>query len=216
MSLFITFEGGEGSGKSSQSRALYQRLVGLGLPARLVHEPGDTPLGDQITRLLKWEKSCAISPLAELFLFNASRAELVDEVIRPHLSCGGIVICDRYTDSTIAYQSYGRHLSREVVQQVNDAASGKLKPDCTILLDVAVGPGLARKKDGAPDRFETETVFFHERVRQGFLDLARREPERWIIVDASQPLSAIEELIWRRIRPLLPLPGLNAIIENSP
>jgi dTMP kinase len=216
MSLFITFEGGEGSGKSSQSRALYRRLLRLSLPALLVHEPGNTPLGDNIARLLKWEQSCPISPLAELFLFNASRTELVREVIQPHLNIGGIVICDRYTDSTLAYQSYGRNLSRDIVQQVNDAASDGLKPDRTILLDIAVSTGLSRKKDSAPDRFETETISFHERVRQGFMEMSRCEPERWIVIDGSQTLSVIEDVIWQHICPLLPLdPERSAATQSS-
>jgi len=203
-SLFVTFEGGEGCGKSSQSRALYRRLHNLELPVLLVHEPGGTPLGKRITRLLKWDKRCTLSPLAELCLFNASRSELVASVIRPHLENGFIVICDRYTDSTIAYQSYGRRLPRDIVQQVNNAATGGLEPDITILLDLDVTEGLARKKKAVPDRFEVEALVFHKRVRQGFLELARQDSKRWLVIDAALSPLTIRQMIWRRLTPWLP------------
>ena len=146
MGFFITFEGGEGCGKSSQSRLLYRRLQKLAVPALLTHEPGVTDLGKKITRLLKWSQDIDISPLAELLLFNASRAQLVKEVIRPALEKGVIVICDRFADSTTAYQGYGRGLDLDTVKAVNRMATQGLVPDLTILLDMPVEGGLARKQ----------------------------------------------------------------------
>ena len=138
MSLFITFEGGEGSGKSLQTRALYRTLCRLDIPTILIHEPGSTLLGERLTRLLKWAQSTNISPLTELMLFNASRAQLVDEVIWPALKAGKIVICDRYTDSTVAYQGYGRGIDIDTIKNINNAATGAQEPDLTVLLDIPV------------------------------------------------------------------------------
>ncbi len=203
MSLFITFEGGEGSGKSLQSRALYRRLSKLAVPAVLTHEPGVTPLGRKITRWLKWGDGMAVSPMAELMLFNASRAQLIEEVIRPELENGKVVICDRYTDSTIAYQSYGRRLDLDMVKAVNEAAAQGVVPDLTILLDIAAGDGFSRKQGQKPDRFERETAGFHRRVRDGYLKLAAGEPERWLVVDAGQSKERIEQIIWEKVSGLL-------------
>ncbi|MBI4303533.1 MAG: dTMP kinase [Chloroflexi bacterium] len=203
MSLFITFEGGEGSGKSVQSRALYRKLSRLAIPALLTHEPGGTPLGRRLARWLKWAASTDISPLTELLMFNASRAQLVAEVIQPALKAGKVVICDRYADSTIAYQSYGRGLNLETVKAVNSAATQGLKPTLTILLDIPVEEGLARKADKKPDRFEQENAAFHRRVRQGFLKMAASEPERWLVVDSGQPRARVEQIIWQKVSQLL-------------
>ena len=203
MSLFITFEGGEGCGKSVQSRALYRRLSQLAIPALLTHEPGGTPLGKKLGRWLKWTQDMDISPLTELLLFNASRAQLIDKVIRPNLEKGKVVICDRYADSTTAYQSYGRGIDLEMVKVVNNAATQGLKPDLTILLDMSVEAGLARKKIKRQDRFEQEAIAFHQRVREGYLKMAADDPQRWLVVDASQPKEKIEQIIWQRISQLL-------------
>ena len=202
MTLFITFEGGEGCGKSSQARALYRRLSQLAIPALLTHEPGGTPPGKKIGRWLKWENT-DISPLTELLLFNASRAQLVAEVIQPNLENGKIVICDRYADSTTAYQCYGRGLDLETVKAVNNAATQGLEPDLTVLLDMPVETGLARKRTKKQDRFEREALAFHQRVRDGYLKLAANDPQRWLVVDASQPKSKIEQIIWQRVSQLL-------------
>jgi len=203
MSLFITFEGGEGVGKSLQANALYRKLEKLGIPVLVTCEPGGTPFGQKIARLLKWSQKSDLSPLAELFLFNASRAHLVNEVIKPALEGGKVVICDRYTDSTIAYQGYGRGLDLEMVKMVNDLATGELTPELAILLDMPVEAGLARKSSDRPDRFEQEALDFHRRVREGFLKLAAGEPHRWFVVDAGLPKKAITELIWQRVEKLL-------------
>jgi len=204
MSLFITFEGGEGSGKSYQAEALYKKLAGLAIPAILTHEPGATPLGDKITRWLKWGRDINISPMSELLLFNASRAQLVAEVIRPALEEGKVVICDRYADSTVAYQSYGRGLDLARVLVVNAAAMQGVLPNLTILMDLPVEVGLTRKKDKKPDRFEQETLAFHRRVRDGYLKLAKSEPKRWLIIDATQSRAKITGIIWKKVSQLIP------------
>ncbi len=204
MSLFITFEGGEGCGKSYQARALYRKLVKLSLPVMLTHEPGGTPLGKKLRRWLKGNNELKISPLVELLLFNASRAQLVADVIQPALAEGKIVICDRYTDSTTAYQSYGRGLDLDMVLAVNDAATGGLKPNLVVLLDIAPEFGLARKKDAVQDRFEREEVAFHQRVREGYLKLAAAELERWLVLDGRQNREEIANLVWQRVSKLLP------------
>ena len=207
MALFITFEGGEGSGKSVQARALYRRLSRLTIPVILTREPGGTPLGKKISYRLKWAKDTDILPLTELLLFNASRAQLVSEVIRPNLEKGKFVICDRYADSTTAYQGYGRGLGLEMVEAINNAATQGLKPDLIVLLDVQVEEGLARKRVKKQDRFEQEDIAFHQRVRDGFLKLAANDPQRWLVVDASQSKTKIRELIWQRVSQLLSRQG---------
>ncbi len=204
MSLFITFEGGEGCGKSTQTRILYRRLTKLAIPVLLTHEPGVTELGKKITSLLKWSKNIAISPLSELLLFNASRSQLVTELLKPELDKGTVVVCDRYTDSTIAYQSYGRGLDIEMVKSINKISTKGLAPDLTILLDVPVEAGLERKHDRKPDRFEKEHVDFHRRVRQGYLTLAKAEPKRWMVINGMQSKEVIAALIWQKISKLLP------------
>jgi len=206
MALFITFEGGEGSGKSSQARALYRRLLKLAIPVLLTHEPGGTTPGNRIGRWLKWAQD-NISPLTELLLFNASRSQLVAEVIRPSLSNGRTVICDRYADSTTVYQSYGRGLNPEMVKEVNRAATQGLLPDLTVLLDMAVEAGLDRKQAARRDRFEREDIAFHRRVREGYLELAAKEPQRWLVVDAAQSKERIALIIWQRVSQLLQTQG---------
>ena len=205
MSLFITFEGGEGSGKSTQARLLYQRLTNLSVPALLVHEPGTTVLGEKVTYLLKWAGGVKVSPLTELFLFNASRAQLVSEVIGPALSRGQTVLCDRFTDSTIAYQGYGRGLDIELVRKVNGFATGSLTPDLTVLVNIAAGIGLERKtKKKRRDRFEGEALAFHHRVLSGFLEIAAGEPGRFLVVVGTQTRKKVAEVIWQRVSGLLP------------
>ncbi|MFC2017433.1 dTMP kinase [Chloroflexota bacterium] len=207
MSLFITFEGGEGCGKSVQARALHKRLSRLAIPVFLVHEPGGTSLGNKLGRWLKWTQNADISPLTELLLFNASRTQLIDEVIHPNLEKGGVVICDRYTDSTIAYQSHGRGLDLEMVKAVNNTATQGIKPDLVVLLDMPVDEGLARKKNKRQDRFEQEALAFHQRVREGYLRMAAANPERWLVIDASQPKRKVEQIIWQKVSQLLPNQG---------
>ncbi len=207
MSLFITFEGGEGSGKSVQARALYRRLSNLAIPALLTQEPGSTPLGKKLGRWLKWAQDTDISPLTELLLFNASRSQLVTEVIQPSLKNGGIVICDRYADSTIAYQSYGRGLDLEMVRAINNAATQGLEPDLTVLLDMPAEQGLARKSTRKQDRFEQENIAFHQRGRDGYIKLVANDPELWLVINASQSKRKIAQVIWQRVSQLLSTQG---------
>lgn len=204
MSLFITFEGGEGSGKGVQTRLLYNRLTRYKIPAILIHEPGSTPMGEKLTRLLKWAGNTNISPLTELMLFNASRAQLVDEVIRPALKEGKVVICDRFSDSTTVYQGYGRGLDVKTVAHVNDIAARGLKPDLTILLDIRPEQAFQRIRSRQKDRFENENKSFHQRVRKGFLKLAEEEPERWVVIDANLSKEKIKQIIWEKVNSILP------------
>ena len=205
MSLFITFEGGEGSGKSVQAKELHRRLKKSAVPVVLTHEPGGTPLGRKLGRWLKWAQGTDISPLVELLLFNACRAQSVAEVIKPNLDKGKLVISDRYADSTTAYQGYGRGLDMKTVKATNNTATQGLKPDLIILLDMPVEDGLARKKGIEKDRFEQEALAFHRRVRRGYLKLAAEEPRRWLVVDAKQPKEKISQIIWQRVSKLLSL-----------
>jgi dTMP kinase len=199
MSLFITFEGGEGCGKSFQSRALKRRLENLAVFSILIREPGGTPLGERVRFILKQACDIPISPLTELLLFNASRSQLVKHVIQPSLEAGQIVICDRFSDSTVAYQSYGRGLDLKTVKEVNRIASQGVKPDLTFLLDVPPELGLSRKRPEANDRFEKEDLDFHQRVREGFFKLAAEEPQRWVIIDSTLSKKHISNLIWEQV-----------------
>jgi dTMP kinase len=203
MSFFITLEGVEGCGKSTQSELLRQRLEQVAIPVLLTHEPGVTALGERITELLKWTDNVPISPLAELLLFNASRAQLVTEIIVPALEKGTIVICDRYADSTTAYQGYARGLSLDMVAEANQMGTQGLVPDLSILLDIPVEEGMARKQGERPDRFETESVAFHRRVRDGYHKLAEAEPWRWLIIDGTRDRETVAGIIWHGISKLL-------------
>ena len=203
MSLFITFEGGEGCGKSVQSRVLYRRLSKLAVPTLLAHEPDGTPFGKRIGRWLKWTEDTDIASLTELLLFNASRAQLVTGVFQSNLEKGKVIICDRYADSTTAYQGYGRGLDLETVRAINDVATQGLEPNLTVLLDMSVAEGLARKKGRKQDRFEQEALAFHQRVREGYLKLAVSDPRRWLVIDATQVKEKVAEIIWQRVSQLL-------------
>jgi dTMP kinase len=203
MPLFITFEGGEGSGKSTQARLLHQRLLKLAIPAVLTSEPGGTPFGKRLGHWLKWGDTRKITPVTELLLFNAARAQSVAEIIIPALKEGKTVISDRYADSTTVYQGYGRELDLEMVTRINQAATQGLKPDLTVLLNLPVADGLKRKKSGKPDRFEQEELAFHRRVMEGYLKLAASEPERWLVIDAAQSKEQIAGIIWQKVSQLL-------------
>jgi len=203
LTLFITFEGGEGCGKSTQAKALYRRLRQQDIPVVLTHEPGGTVLGSEIRRALKRKRGYPVSPEAELFLFAASRAQLIAEVIRPALQEGKIVICDRFSYSTSVYQGYGRGLSLPTVEMVNSLATQNLEPDVIILLDLPSEQGLARKRN-LKDRFELEDLSFHRRVREGYLKMAATDPGRWLVIDASLPKGKISQIVWERVSQLLP------------
>jgi len=203
LGLFITFEGGEGCGKSTHSKLLFKKLEQQNIPAILTHEPGGTPLGNQLRNLLKRRRGSRISPQSELFLLAASRAQLVAEIIRPALEEGKVVLCDRFTHSTMVYQGYGRGLDFTAIKMVNNMATRHLSPDLIILLDIPSEQGLARKRS-LKDRFELEDLSFHQRVRDGYLKMAEAEPDRWLVIDASLPKAKTAEIIWDRVSRLLP------------
>lgn len=203
MSLFITFEGAEGSGKSTQTTILKNWLDEQNISAVLTHEPGGTALGEKISDLLKWAKETKISPITELMLFNSSRSQLINEIINPALESGKVVICDRFFDSSTAYQSYGRGLDFNTVINVNMTATDGLSPDLTILLDLAIEDGLSRKSGDKLDRFELEDIEFHHKVREGYIALAEAEPERWLVIDATLPKENISEIIRDKVSSLL-------------
>ena len=227
MSLFISFEGGEGSGKSTQAALLRDRLQSAGAKALLVQEPGTTPLGQYLRGWLKREKPKDedVSTRAELLLFAAARAELATKVIRPALTGDDtVVISDRYADSTIAYQGYGRRLSLKDVEVVNHLATTGTLPDLTFLLDLPPDEGLDRvgpaqsklplqpsftTNTGRGDeegsrRFEEESIVFQDRVRNGYLELARNEPERWRVIDATKSVESVSDDVWGHVEKLLP------------
>jgi len=199
--LFITFEGPEGSGKTTQARLLYEYLREQGYPAILTREPGGTRIGDQIRAILHDLSNTEMLPTTEILLFSASRAQIVGQVIKPALEAGKVVICDRYADSTMAYQGYGHRLDLKTLEFITHFATGGLKPDITFYLDIDVEEGLRRKR-AAHERGEDEwtrldqkEVEFHQRVREGYLKLAQAEPSRWVILDASEDVEAIQERI---------------------
>jgi dTMP kinase len=188
---FIVIEGGEGAGKSRLLAALGERLLVGGREVVLTREPGGTTLGEQIRALVLGEVAAG-DHLAELLLFEAARAHLVATLIRPALERGAIVLCDRFAASSVAYQGFGRELGREVVERANAIATGGLAADLTLLLDLPVEDGLARRAgDGAANHFDRETVAFHERVRAGFLELAHESPGAWRVIDASRTFELV-------------------------
>jgi dTMP kinase len=193
MSLFVTLEGPDGGGKSTQARQLVDYLRGRGLNVLLTREPGGTPIGDQIRRTLMDLGNTGMNPRSEILLFSASRAQIVHQVIRPHLESGGIVVCDRFYDSTLAYQGYGHGLDLQALQTITAFATGGLRPDLTLLLDLPAEDGLRRRKRGGQwNRLDAYDLAFHQRVRQGYFALAAAEPERWVRLDATQPVDAVQ------------------------
>lgn len=210
MACFITFEGIEGCGKSTQVQLLARRLENAGHTVRLTREPGGCPIADQIRQILLDAGNSAMTPLAELLLYAAARAQHVREVIVPALAAGEIVICDRFTDATLAYQGHGRKLDLGIIDQLNRLAAGEVRPDLTVLLDCPVEVGLGRavsrinSTQGArEERFELESLQFHERVRAGYLHLAQQEPTRFVVVNGAgsidETATAIADAILSRI-----------------
>ncbi len=200
--MFITFEGPEGSGKSSHLAALAQYLESLGYPVYRTREPGGTAIGEQIRAVIHDLRNQEMHPRTETLLYQAARAQLVEQEIRPRLIRGEWVLCDRYADSTLAYQGYGHRQDLEQVRALIHYATGGLKPDLTFLLDVDVEIGLRRKQSNGSEwnRMDAYALEFHQRVRRGYLELAAAEPQRWIVVDASQPWAEVQEALRRLLR----------------
>ncbi len=198
--VFITFEGIEGSGKSTLSRMASEYLRQRGFSVVLTHEPGDTEAGRELRRVLLDPHLKGMHPLTELLLYFADRSEHVHRVIAPALRRGEVVVCDRFSDSTISYQGYGRGIDLDVLRYIDGISRMGLRPDLTILLDLDVREGLRRNSlTEKRDRFEQEDMAFHERVRRGYLRIAGEEPERVKVVDASRPI----EVVFNEIRPHL-------------
>jgi dTMP kinase len=199
--LFISFEGIEGTGKTTQSRLLFERLISHGFDVLLTNEPGGTVIGERIREILLKIDHREMSHITELLLYNAARAQHLYEKILPALNQNKIVITDRFSDSTMAYQGYGRGIDLNLLHTLDSIATGGKKPDITILFDLDVETGLRRNQDiNKIDRLELEDLDFHKRVRDGYLEIARREPSRIKIIDASEPVSVISEKIWEIIK----------------
>jgi dTMP kinase len=208
--LLISFEGTEGCGKTTQITLLAERLRAYGRTVRLVREPGGTPIGEEIRHTLKHsQQNHAMTAEAELLLMNASRAQLVREVIRPALAAGEIVLCDRFYDSTIAYQGYGRGLDLKLIRGVIDFAIGEIRPQLTLLLEVSPETSatrLASRQTAQPvarDRFEEADPAFFERVAKGYKAIAAAEPGRVKVVDAAGSLKTVSEAIWRQVETMV-------------
>jgi dTMP kinase len=192
--MFITLEGTEGCGKTSQVAPLADVLRQQGWDVLTTREPGGTPIGEQIRGVLHSLENTEMHARTEILLFQAARAQHVEQVIRPHLARGGVVICDRYADSTLAYQGYGRQQPLEPLRALVDYATGGLKPDLTLLLDLDVEVGLRRRaKGGEWNRLDALEVAFYQRVRQGYYALVQAEAERWVVIDASQSPAQVQQ-----------------------
>jgi len=191
--MFITLEGPDGSGKTSQIKGLAAYLRELGFDVLTTREPGGTDVGDQIRQVLMRLENQSLQPRTEILLFLAARAQLVEEVIKPALKAGKVVLCDRYGDSTLAYQGYGHGLDLKVLRSMLDFATDHLKPDLTLLLDLDAEAGLQRKRKEAEwNRLDAYEVAFHQRVRAGYFELCAQEPERWRVIDASAPMEVVQ------------------------
>ncbi len=206
MSLFITFEGVEGSGKTTQIQRLKEYLTRKGIPCKVTREPGGCPIGEKIRKILLNPDHREIVAPAELFLYEAARAQHVNEVIKPFLEKEGVILCDRFSDATLAYQGYGRKLDLKWVQRLNDLSTQGIRPDVTFLLDCPSDVGLKRAiqrnrmlKQEREGRFEREEIEFHRRVRNGYLAVARKEPRRVKVVDTRQG----EEKVFEKIRKII-------------
>jgi dTMP kinase len=202
MGFFITFEGIEGCGKTTQLRLLKERLQASGEQVTATREPGGCPIADQMRAILLDAGNSAITPLSELLLYAAARAQHVQEIIVPALARGEIVLCDRFTDATVSYQGHGRGLNLDTISQLNRLATGGVEPKLTLLIDcpveIGLGRALARIEAGSgarEERFELESRRFHERVRQGYLGLAAAFPERFVVIDGSGDVAQTERLV---------------------
>lgn len=206
--VFLTFEGGDGCGKSTQADKLASLLEARGYGVCCVHEPGGTKLGESIRSILLDREQEGMAPLAELMLYEAARAQVIAEVIEPALRAGNVVICDRFTDSTVAYQGYGRELGASLVERLNELATSGCAPDRTIMLQldpsIARERVLARSADGKGDRMESAGSAFHERTLAGFEELFREHPERVRVIDAQGDIEQVHKRVIAQIKDLLP------------
>ena len=199
--MFITFEGPDGSGKTTQVKRIGRKLIEKGFDIVYTREPGGTEISDQVREILMNMKNKQMCPRTEILLFCAARAQLVEEVIRPALQSGKIVISDRYADSTLAYQGYGHGFEQETLKQLLNFATGNLWPDLTFLLDISAEKGLRRRISNQEEwnRMDDYQLAFHERVRNGYHQLAAADPQRWEIIDADQSEEAVENEIMQRL-----------------
>jgi dTMP kinase len=204
---FITLEGPEGAGKTTQLKILSKLLETLGHKHIVTRDPGGTSLGKQLRRILL-NPDTPVEPVTELLLYEADRAQHVAEIIIPALKSGNLVLCDRYTDSTMAYQGYARGIDFDLIKKLNQIATGGLRPALTILFDIDSSEGLGRLHPSGHDRLEREALDFHHKVRQGYLEMAAQEPERWRILDASRPLTLVQEDLRRLLHEHIQLTGL--------
>ena len=203
--MFITFEGPEGGGKTTQIRLLGEFLRDQGHHVVLTREPGGTPISNQVREILTHMENTAMHPRTEILLFLAARAQLVEECIRPSLEKGSLVVSDRYADSTLAYQGYGHGTNLAQLRQLLQFATGGLWPDLTILLDIDAESGLNRKRSaGEWNRLDAYALAFHQRVRQAYQDLVKEAPERWVVIDASQPVDRVQRQIRQVVMDRLP------------
>ena len=203
MNLFITFEGPDGSGKSTQIKLLAEYLEARGHAVVVTREPGGTGIGEQIRDVVLSTRNQGIMPETEALLFSAARAQIVREIILPALAAGKVVLCDRYADSTMAYQGYGLGLDRAALVAITHFATGGLVPHLTFYIDVPVEVGIARKQRGETNRLDEKAIAYHERVRAGFLEMARGELSRWIIVDGTQSVERVQRDIRARMLEVL-------------
>ncbi len=201
--IFVTLEGPEGAGKTTQVKLLSKELTTMGVDHVITRDPGGTPLGKQIRRILL-STEYTVAPLAELLLYQADRAQHVAEKILPALERGALVICDRYIDSTVAYQGYGRQLDMELINTLNGMSTQGLTPDLTILFDIESADGLSRLHPGGHDRMEKENIEFHLRVRDGYRKIADENPDRFKTLDASKALSVVQEEFRKIVFDVLP------------
>lgn len=213
--MFITFEGPDGSGKSTQIKLLAERLTAAGQRVLLTREPGGTDISEQIRVVLHDLKNKAMQPRAEILLYSAARAQLVEEKMRPHLAAGGIVLSDRYADSTLAYQGYGHGLDLDTLRLITAFATGGLKPDLTLLFDLEAEAGLRRRQKGDCEwnRLDDYALAFHQRVRAGYLALAQAEPERWVRLDAAGEVAALQAAVWQVVSQRLERPVAAAALR---
>jgi dTMP kinase len=206
--MFITIEGPDGSGKSTQVPPLSDYLVQHGYSVLITREPGGTAIGDQIRFILADLKNTGMNPRTETLLFLSARAQLVEQVIKPHLADGYIVLCDRYADSTMAYQGYGHQNNLKQIETLINFATGGLKPELTLLLDVDVEEGLKRKSSGKEwNRLDAYSLEFHKRVQNGYYDLAEADPERWVMIDGGGTPEQVQSAMRKVVMSRLPAPG---------